>query len=386
VSTAVKYKSDFLAKQEFKLDLQQKRQAILLYHWMSLDYLKGLKALIDALIKGADVQLELAKRQGRDELITNERWGVPDTSANWSTHVFPALEDFRKSTIKLIAWRTSEAYCGTGASQCARMIQEFSSMWMTPEEEEQFKQQWEAVYRYASHIDDAAGVGGDRTQLTDHSMVLYWQETSELFPRLPKFRVRTDVEGVSGRKPPRTGVYVAQDDPYATLQFAWTGNSDGILGNAQTLNEAGCRSMKALGRDDMWISGQSMAAYAVHAFEEGDLTSYAWYQKGDEADPEKAPWILSENILTSEPRKWYFVERVEGEFEDENGGVNPDEVPTGTQPIRLRCEANQPCPKAGFWFTPARANSRSLFEQGQTMPEVGGDYGATDWQWDEQQQ
>lgn len=58
---------------------------------------------------------------------------------------------------------------------------------------------------------------------------------------------------------------------------------------------------------------------------------------------------------------------------------------TTTSGERLRCEAGQPCPKAGFWFTPARAGSRQCFEAGQAMPEVGGDYGATLWQWDELQ-
>jgi hypothetical protein len=52
---------------------------------------------------------------------------------------------------------------------------------------------------------------------------------------------------------------------------------------------------------------------------------------------------------------------------------------------RLRCEANQPCPREGFWFTPARAGSRRFFKAGEVMPEIGGDYGATVWQWDENQ-
>ena len=52
---------------------------------------------------------------------------------------------------------------------------------------------------------------------------------------------------------------------------------------------------------------------------------------------------------------------------------------------RLRCVAGQACPRAGFWFTPARANSRRHFNQGEPMPDVGGDYGVTIWQWDAQQ-
>lgn len=52
---------------------------------------------------------------------------------------------------------------------------------------------------------------------------------------------------------------------------------------------------------------------------------------------------------------------------------------------RLRCEANQPCPREGFWFTPAQANSRRFFKAGEVMPEIGTDYGATIWQWDSTQ-
>ncbi|MEZ5602527.1 MAG: hypothetical protein R3F36_17025 [Candidatus Competibacteraceae bacterium] len=43
--------------------------------------------------------------------------------------------------------------------------------------------------------------------------------------------------------------------------------------------------------------------------------------------------------------------------------------------------ANQPCPESGWWFTPAKPDSRRYFKQGETMPSVGGDYGQTFWQW-----
>jgi hypothetical protein len=52
---------------------------------------------------------------------------------------------------------------------------------------------------------------------------------------------------------------------------------------------------------------------------------------------------------------------------------------------RLRCPAGQPCPKAGYWFTPAQADSRRRFKAGEVMPSLGGDYGETIWQWDEKQ-
>jgi hypothetical protein len=54
---------------------------------------------------------------------------------------------------------------------------------------------------------------------------------------------------------------------------------------------------------------------------------------------------------------------------------------SNVEQVRLRCEAGQPCPRDGEWETPAQANSRRSFKQGEIMPSVGGDYGQTIWQW-----
>ncbi len=366
---------------EFKLSLQQKRQVTLLYHWMSEDYLRGLKVMIDALIQGADVTLELAKRQGRDALIVNERWGVRDTSANWSTYAFPALEDFRKSTIRLIAWRANESYCGTGAYQCAHMLSEHSSLWMTPDEEERFNKQFETVYRYAQFIDLAAGAGGLR-QLDDASMVSYWPEHSHLFPRLPKFQVRTDIESISRQKPLRTGVYVAQDDEYATLQFAWRGNGDGILGEAQTFNDIGKRLIAEVGRASLWIDDTKLIPFALNemARNSGMDTGLNSLERVREK-PSRARNAMASAVFTRRPCKWYFVEKIEGEFDDEAETASPPP----SAPLAVRCEANHPCPREGWWFTPAKLNSRRWFKQGEVMPAFKTDWGLTIWQWDETQ-
>lgn len=54
-----------------------------------------------------------------------------------------------------------------------------------------------------------------------------------------------------------------------------------------------------------------------------------------------------------------------------------------TSPVR--CEAGQPCPREGWWFTPARIDSRRRFAVGDNMPEFESDYGRTIWQWDRHQ-
>jgi Domain of unknown function (DUF1911) len=53
--------------------------------------------------------------------------------------------------------------------------------------------------------------------------------------------------------------------------------------------------------------------------------------------------------------------------------------------VSLRVQAGQSCPRSGYYFTPAKSNSRRHFQQGDMMPSLGGDYGVTIWQWDEQQ-
>ena len=80
------------------------------------------------------------------------------------------------------------------------------------------------------------------------------------------------------------------------------------------------------------------------------------------------------------PTTWTLVERIA----DAGGGTpgDPDPIKAG---VRLRARAGEVCPRTGHWFTPARTNSRSRFEAGQTMPDVGGTWGTTIWQWDEQQ-
>jgi hypothetical protein len=77
---------------------------------------------------------------------------------------------------------------------------------------------------------------------------------------------------------------------------------------------------------------------------------------------------------------WTLVERVA-----ETGGGIPGEQDPVKAGVRLRCEANKPCPREGFWFTPAKQGSRRFFQHGELMPEFKTDWGATIWQWDESQ-
>jgi hypothetical protein len=59
------------------------------------------------------------------------------------------------------------------------------------------------------------------------------------------------------------------------------------------------------------------------------------------------------------------------------------ELNGASAPFAVRCEAGHPCPKTGYWWTPAKQNSRAYFQQGEVMPDFpDSSYGATIWQWD----
>jgi hypothetical protein len=200
----------------YHLSLWQKRQAAMLYYYSSLDYLKALLPQIEQLIAAAEMLLE--RRSILDPLMVSERWGVRDTAANWSTGGFPALIAFRESTLWHISKRDDQCYGITGATQCARMLREYSMQWATEEQEEHFRARAELVFKYAFDID-----GVIEQRWDDATFWLIWEEKKYLFPRLPKFKVHLDIEGETGKVPGRTGVYIPQDDPHGALQFGWTG-------------------------------------------------------------------------------------------------------------------------------------------------------------------
>lgn len=62
---------------------------------------------------------------------------------------------------------------------------------------------------------------------------------------------------------------------------------------------------------------------------------------------------------------------------------HPGGAEGGMQTALTSTPGGQPCPQAGWWFTPAKQGSRRYFNSGEVMPIIeGSDYGATFWQWD----
>ena len=107
------------------------------------------------------------------------------------------------------------------------------------------------ISEYASEYDSSVDVYQNRWN--DYRFAYVYQAFARLMLRTPKFRVRDEFEGASGQVPAQTGVYVALDDPYASLQFVWSGN-DGIqLRMANTLNQIGIDALSSVGRKSLWL-------------------------------------------------------------------------------------------------------------------------------------
>lgn len=241
----------------------QKKQATLLYHFASIDYLRGLKWHIDKLIDYAEKLLEKSRVEERDSIVRNVRWGERDTTENWANNAWALLADFRLSIVKDIADRASQTYAITGAYQCSRGMSEYSMQWATPQEQEIFNKAFDELYDYAHNIDQTMKKAERVSRWNDFNLTLAWQKHVDEFPMLPKFRVLNDVVGVSGQLPPRTGVYVSMDDPDAALQFAWTGPSGGELLDAAVFNPLGTAALMLIGRSRLWVDGQAMLDFVL---------------------------------------------------------------------------------------------------------------------------
>jgi hypothetical protein len=357
----------------------QCKQAAMLYHFASLEYLKGLHRMVSDAINGfIDPLLSLAQQQNRDSVLVDPRWGTRNTAANWANNAWPFLKEFQASLAKDIAGRAFERYATSGANDCFRGVAEYSTQWATVQEEQHFEEVVRVISDYAHYLDitcdDYQG-----SRWTDSGFAHALPKYAQQHPMIPRFLVRTDVTGESGKTPGRTGVYVSQDDPNAALQFAWTGNGGGRLRTSKTFNEIGLAALRKIGRKDLWFNDQKMFEFAM-ASPWIDIFRPTIYMLGEE-HRDFASLAISQNAFVDRPCKWYFVEIVNGEFEDIV--ENSSELPT---PVSVeKVKGGEHCRVTGFYFTPAQPDSRRRLIQGEKVPELDSQYGMTIWQWDPNQ-
>lgn len=364
----------------FQLSAKQKRQVTLLYHFASLDYLKGLQDRVNALLIDIDPTLDQAKLDQRDQFLNVPRWGSRNTSENWSNNAWPFLADFQRSIAEDIAKRAVEVYSVTDANNCARGLAELSTAWMSPDEEQEFDDRMDLITKYAMNIDYTLAKSHKAGRWSDFSLTRMELTHPSAFDQAPALRLRADVSGQSGAVPPRTGVYLPIDDPYGTPQFCWTGNPAGPLQECRTFNMLGESALSAIGISDLWTNDASMHAFVQDHLTDPILAGDPFFSDSIQ-DPGLAASLVSRHAFASHPCVWIFVEQIHGDIEDWSESAKG----SSTETNRPRVEAGAPCLQDGYYFTPVKTNSRRRFVIGEIMPHVVGDYGATIWQWDADQ-
>lgn len=350
----------------------QKKQAALLYRFSSLNYLEGLRDRLRALRIFAEGLLDTNDVKGRDKFLRSKQWGSRNTGENWENNAWPFLSDFQRSIAQDIADRRSNIYKRTGAYQCARGISESSVQWMAPAEQDQFDKMFEELSRYALYIDETMDRTVLATRWDDFGLTMAWQSHADFFPALPKLRALPHICAKSGQLPPETGVYVAMDEPDATLQFAWTGSPKGRLLDATTFNDTGKAALAAVGRAGLWVDGDAMLRFVLRNLSNPDLANDPFFDDSQTTD--LAPTLVARNAFTSRPSRWCYVELVKDEVEP----IDADVEEAG--PETLRFEAGEICLKEGYYFSPADTNSRRYFRYGELFPALHSEYGKTIWQ------
>ena len=330
----------------------QKAQAAMLYHFTSVDYLKGLHKLIGELISGlVGPLLETARTQGRDKVLVSEVWGDRNTARNWEYNAWPFLNDLQISLAKDIALRTSEKFRRTAVNESLRGVAEYSMDWATPDEERILQLATATISEYASQYDDA--VNPYQNRWDDYCFAYVYPTFARQMLRMPKFEVRPDFSVLAGELPQRTGVYVALDDPHASLQFVWSG-SDGVkLRMANTFNEIGLAALAAVGRKSLWLNDEKMFAFATS--EPYAKLFHDSVYLGDEPYPSLAPSAVARSAFTEKPCRWALVDIVPNEFEELDTSAETD---TTQAQIPDRVASGDRFVQSGYYFAPAAPGSR----------------------------
>lgn len=368
-------------KRDINLTSWQKKQAALLYHFSSLKYLQGLRDRVNRIKSFAEGRINQSRVEGRDRFLHSKQWGDRDTTENWSNNAWQFLADFQQSVTEAISDHSLNSFNVTGTHQCARGLSEYSMQWATVQEEEQFDAMFAELSNYARNIDTTMQKSYQVSWWSDFGFTLAWVRHASELKIIPKFRAVPDIISDTGHIPSRTGVYIAVDDPNASLQFAWNGSHGGEIMPSSTFNDLGFAALTAVGRSKLWVDEAAMRDFVWGNLSNPDFASDEYANSS--LSLALAPSVVARYAFKARPTRWCLVEIVEGEFESVEEEIEPHWP--SQSPAKQRFCAGDQCQSAGYYFTPARLDSRRWFAHGEAFPEVGSSYGQTIWQWDTRQ-
>ncbi|WP_273162186.1 hypothetical protein [Massilia timonae] len=365
---------------DLPLTAWQKKQAALLYYFSSLKYLEGLRDRVNQIKSFAEGKINQSRLEGRDRFLHSNQWGDRDTTENWSNNAWHFLADFQQSIAEDISDHSSNSFHVTGTHQCARGLSEYSMQWATIEEEKQFDAMFAELSNYARNIDTTMQKSYQVSWWSDFGLTMAWAEHASELQMIPKFQARPEIISDTDQIPPRTGVYIAIDDPNASLQFAWNGSRGGKIIPSSTFNDLGLAALAAVGRSKLWVDQAAMRDFVWANLSNPDLASDEF--ANSTLDLALAPSVVARYAFMARPTRWCFVEIVEGEFE------RVEEIESSTLNSKMTTQrffAGEKCQNAGYYFTPAYLDSRRWFAHGETFPDTQSSYGKSIWQWDTRQ-
>ncbi|MDR3157895.1 MAG: DUF3396 domain-containing protein [Zoogloeaceae bacterium] len=100
------------------------------------------------------------------------------------------------------------------------------------------------------------------------------------------------------------------------------------------------------------------------------------------------PWEDDPNPRFDEENRPRWMARFDedSDWPNKESRQKPPPPKEAELPVSLQCEAGRPCPRSGYWRTPARPKSRRKFNQGEILPEVESvTHGTIVWHWDANQ-
>ena len=311
------------------------QEIYLLERYTSLSYFGEMRDAYGVMIKFVEARLE----HYMDNLPLDYRsLPLPEQpDAVWGEHVLP---HFRSSFQSLCTGYIELAHGDVTALGYANAPKrdfrgqlEYWADWMGEVEVEEYRRLFSVVLTMASNIDITEGGRWSAGALGKH-----YEESNRgsLNPPVhwPQYKLNSSIQVASGQSVKQNGIYLPNIAD-SCAEF--------LSNNYDESPEASV------------LIGMRELFHPATKIKYGETPEY-----------EKRPCI------------WTLVERV-----SDDGGMTS--APSLLNKTSHRVEAKQPCPETGFYFTPAQANSRRHFKQGDLMPSVSNDYGMAIWQWDDQQ-
>jgi hypothetical protein len=311
------------------------QEIYLLERYSSLDYFGELRDTWEKVVK----HVESCLQSYLSDLPSNYR-SLPlpaQADAVWGERILPNFRDALQSVytgfIELSHGDFSALeYANGPVNAVIGQRRDYSPDWMSKEDQEVYEEFLTKAATMAGHITATSGAYWRPLNLSNYS-----NEFESFSPpsQWPAYRVNQNISVRTGAKTPQSGIYVP----------------------------------------DL----ENSCAEFLNTFYEEAPKAYVIVGYRDLLDPRTQEKYGEEPVLERRDCTWYLVERAS----DSNDVQQPDSLLQSPQLKRVT--GGQACPEEGFYFTPARADSRRLFKQGEVMPDLEANYGLTIWQWDVKQ-